>query len=102
MGRAEEEFITPVPNLRLIGIYALGTKISLQASAGWLSMSYEDWDGDFLYIRGLLEYRLTDRWGAGIGYQWTELDLEHNRSNGDFEEYDFELNGIQGYISYSF
>jgi opacity protein-like surface antigen len=102
LGNTEEEVLAPVPNLRVFGTYAFSEKISFSGSAGWLSMSYKDWDGDFLYVRGLLEYRLTDRWGIGAGYQYTDVDVEHNRDNGDFEAYDLELSGIQGYISYSF
>ena len=99
---AEEELLVPLPNLRIFGTYAFSEKISFSGSAGWLSMSYENYDGDFLYVRGQLEYRLTDRWGVGAGYQYTEVDVEHNRDNGDFEAYDFDLSGLQGYISYSF
>ena len=102
IGSAAEELIAPVPNLRLFGIYAFTPALSLSASAGWLSASYDDWDGEFLYLRGLLDYRFSGRWGVGIGYQLTDVDIEHNRDNGDFEEYDVELSGIQGYISYSF
>jgi hypothetical protein len=102
LGNAEEELLAPVPNLRLFGIYAFNEKVSLSGSAGWLSMSYKDWDGDFFYIRGLVEYRFSGHWGLGAGYQYTNVDVEHKRDNGDFEEYDVELSGFQAYISYSF
>ena len=102
IGDAKEEFIAPVPNLRVFGIYAFTPALSLSGSAGWLSMSYENWDGGFLYLRGLVEYRLTEHWGAGVGYQFTDVDIEHNRSDGDFEEYEVDLNGFHGYVSYSF
>ena len=98
----EEEFIAPVPNLRLFGTYALNEKLSFSGSAGWLSFSYEDWDGDFLYVRGLVEYRFTERWGIGAGYQYTDVDVKRDRDNGDFEEYDLDLSGFQAYVSYSF
>jgi hypothetical protein len=99
---AEEEVLVPLPNLRIFGTYAFNEKLSFSGTAGWLSMSYEDYDGNFLYVRGLLEYQLTTRWGIGAGYQYTDVDVEHDRNNGDFDEYDFDLSGIQGYISYSF
>jgi hypothetical protein len=102
IGRAQEELIAPVPNLRLFGIYAFSPKVSVSASAGWLSASYEDWDGEFLYLRGLVEYRFSESWGLGGGYQFTDVDVEHNRDGGDFEKYDVELSGWQGYITYSF
>jgi hypothetical protein len=102
IGEASEEFIAPVPNLRLFGTYAFNSKVSATATAGWLSMGYEDWDGDFLYLKGMLEYRITASWATGVGYQYTDIDVEHNRDNGNFEEYDADLSALQAYISYSF
>ena len=99
---AEEDLIAPVPNFRLYGIYALNSRISFNLNAGWLGASYEDWDGRFLYIRGSGDYRFSKRWSVGLGFQYTDIDVEHDRNNGDFEEYEADLLGVQGYVSYSF
>ncbi len=99
---SDQSLIAPVPNLRAFGTYAFGPNLSVTGSAGWLSASYEDWDGRFLYLRGTAEYRLWERWALGVGYQFTDIDIEHDRGGGDFEEYEFDLRGIQAYLGFSF
>ena len=99
---ADRSLIAPVPNLRAYGTYAFSRNLSVTGSAGWLSASYEDWDGRFLYLRGTVEYRPWERWGLGLGYQFTDIDIEHERGGGDFEKYDIDLRGFQAYIGFSF
>ena len=99
-GKAEE-IIAPVPNLRLYGIYAFSNKVSVRANAGWLSASYEDYEGAFSYLSAALEYRFTEHFGGGIGYQYTDVDLKHDDGTGK-EEYDFQFDGAQLYLTYSF
>ncbi len=97
-----ESLIAPVPNLRLYGTYAFNEKTSFTANAGWLSLTYEDYEGSFLYIRGEVEYRFSERWGAGLGAQYTDIDVEHDSGDGDFEEMDVNFTGVTAYVSYSF
>jgi hypothetical protein len=97
-----ETLIAPVPNLRLYGTYAFNEKTAFIANAGWLSLTYEDYDGSYYYISGNLEYRFTQRWGAGIGAQYTDIDVEHDSGGGDFERLDVSFTGIQAYITFSF
>ena len=97
-----DDLIAPVPNLRLFGTYAFNPKVSVTVNAGWLSLTYEDYDGSFWYFAPTLDYRFGENFGAGIGYKYTDIDLEHDSGGGDFEEYNMEFNGATAYISYSF
>ncbi|MCX2980138.1 hypothetical protein EYC98_04570 [Halieaceae bacterium IMCC14734] len=96
-----DEFLAPVPNLRLYGIYAFTDRISAKADAGWLSASYDDYEGSFSYLSAALEYRFTEHFGGGIGYQYTNVDLKHDQGDKK-EEYDFKFDGAQLYLTYSF
>jgi hypothetical protein len=96
-----EELIAPVPNLRLYGIYAFTNRFSVRANGGWLSANYDDYEGAFYYLSTAAEYRFTERFGAGIGYQYTDIDIKHD-DGLDKEEYDFQFDGAQLYLTYSF
>jgi hypothetical protein len=98
----DRSFLAPVPNLRAFGTYAFSRNLSVTGSAGWLSASYEDWDGRFLYFRGSVEFRPWARWGLGLGYQYTDINVEHDRGGGDFEKFNGDLRGIQAYLGFSF
>lgn len=100
-GRQSDELIAPVPNLRLYGIYAFTDKLSVKADAGWLSASYGDYEGSFTYLSGALEYRFTQRFGAGLGYQYTNIDVKY-QDGLKKDEYDFQFDGAQVYLTYSF
>jgi hypothetical protein len=97
-----DTLIAPVPNLRLFGTYAFSPKTSITANGGWLSLTYEDFEGDYLYIESHVEYRFTESWGAGLGLQYTDIDVEHDSGGGDFERLDVNFTGVTAYITYSF
>jgi hypothetical protein len=99
---SSEDLLAPVPNLRLYGTYAFSEKTSVTVNGGWLSLTYDDYDGSYYYIDAHLEYRITQRWGAGLGGQYTDVDVEHDSGNGDFEELNVNFSGVQAYITYSF
>jgi hypothetical protein len=100
-GRQSDELIAPVPNLRLYGIYAFTDKLSIKADGGWLSASYGDYDGAFTYLSGALEYRFTQRFGAGLGYQYTNVGVKYEDGLKK-DDYDFQFDGAQAYLTYSF
>ena len=97
-----EDLIAPVPNLRLFGTYAFNAKTSVRTNAGWLSLTYGDYEGDFLYLAAQVEYRFTDRFGAGLGYQYTDIDVEHDSGGRDFEKFVWDFNSVNAYLTYSF
>jgi hypothetical protein len=97
-----ETLLAPVPNLRLYGTYAFNAKTSVSLTGGWLSLTYEDFEGDYYYVESHVDYRFTESWGAGIGAQYTDIDVEHDSGGGDFENLNVNFTGVQAYITYSF
>ena len=97
-----DDLIAPVPNVRLFGTYAFGPKTSVTVNAGWLSLTYEDYEGSFWYFAPSFDYRFGKSFGAGLGYKYTDIEIEHDSGGGDFEKYNMEFNGVTAYLSYSF
>ncbi len=100
--RSSDELLAPVPNIRAYYTYAFNEKLSLTGNLGWLSLSYDSYDGDFVYLKGQFEYRFNQRWGIGFGLQFTDIDLRHDSGRGRFEEYDIEFEGALAFVTYSF
>ena len=57
-GRAS--LIAPLPNLRATYFHAFTPRLAVLATVGWLSLSYDQYDGDFRYLRIRDEYLVTD------------------------------------------
>ena len=94
------ELFAPLPNIRLYGFYALSPKWHVSATAGWLSLKYDSWTGDYRYMNVRTEYQVSTRFGVGVGYQITLVDLK-KETTSKLDEYNFELTGPTLYFSYS-
>lgn len=99
--KSKNDLLAPLPNLRLFGRYAFTPKWSAEGAVGWLSANYEDYEGDYLFLTLLTEYRITDRFGVGLAYQISEIDITHDRRNGS-DTYDIDQYGPSIFISYGF
>lgn len=99
--RSSTDLLAPLPNVRAYGAYLLSPRWNTQAAVGWLSVTYDDYDGDYLYFNWQLEYRFTDRFGIGASYQWTNIDFTHTTSRGE-KGFDVELSGPSLYLTYGF
>ena len=98
---ATDDILAPLPNLRAQGFYAFTPKLGASATMGWLSANYDDYDGSFLYLQARLMYRLEGGLGFSFGYQFTDIELEHDRSNGK-SKYEIEFDGPTVQLSYAF
>jgi hypothetical protein len=98
---ANDDILAPLPNLRLQGFYALSPKWALAASIGVLSARYGDYSGSFTYLHARTTYRFTEKFGASIGYQFVELEFDHDKTNGEVGV-DIRFEGPTVGISYSF
>ena len=96
----KEDLLAPLPNVRLQGFYALSSKWALGASIGWLSVNYKDYSGDFAYLHARTVYRFTERFGSSIGYQFVDVEFDHDKSNGEVG-FDLRFEGPTVSISYS-
>ena len=96
-----DDILAPLPNLRAQGFYALTSKWALAGSIGWLSANYEDYEGSFSYLHVRTTYRFTERFGAGLGHQYVDVDVVHDRDHGE-TGFDVQFSGPTAYLSYSF
>ena len=99
--RNNSELLAPLPNLRAFGRYALTPKWSVEGAVGWLSANYEDYDGDYLFLTLLTEYRFTERFGVGLTYQISEIDITHEKKRGS-DSFDIDQYGPAIFLSYGF
>lgn len=101
VGREEASVLAPLPNLSLGGGYRIAEKVYVDATVGWLSLSYDRYDGRLFSARGAVEWRAWDNVGFGVAYQIVdiEVDVEGSRSK---ERYDLEFYGPILFISIGF
>lgn len=100
-GRSNSEVLAPLPNLRAYGTWAITPKWEVNLDLGWLSLTYDDFDGDYLFFHARTEYRFTERFGVGLSFQVAEIDVEVEKRRGD-DKYDIDLFGPSLYLIYGF
>ena len=61
------ELFAPLPNFRFYGFYGLSPNWHVSATAGWLSLKYDNWTGDYSYQNVRTEYQFSKRFGVGAG-----------------------------------
>lgn len=93
--------LAPLPNLRTYGTWAITPKWEINADLGWLSITYDNYDGDYLFIHLQTEYRVTERFGIGLSYQVAEIDVAVEKRRGE-DKYDIDLYGPSLYLTYGF
>ncbi len=95
------DLTVPLPNILGFGTYAFTPKLSLDGSIGWFGLDYNDYSGNLVTLSANLEYRLTDHFGIGVGYNYVDMDLTIKKSSRK-NEYDLEYNGPVLYVSAGF
>lgn len=98
---AFEEFLAPLPNLRLQGFFAMNSRWSVIGGLGWMSANIDEWSGSFLYLNGRLQYLFTKRLGVALGYQFTDVDVSREQRRRD-SEYDIEFSGPSVQLTFGF
>lgn len=96
------EILAPLPNLRAQGFYSFNKRWGASLSMGWLSANYDDYDGGFLYIHPRVAYMLGESWAITAGYQFVDIDLEHQKSGGREAEFDLNFQGPTLMLNYRF
>jgi opacity protein-like surface antigen len=95
------DLTVPLPNILGFGTYAFTPRLSLDGSIGWFGLDYNDYSGNLVSLSANLEYRLTDHFGIGVGYNYIDMDLTIEQSRRE-DNYDLEYNGPVLYISAGF
>jgi len=101
LGEEEDDFLAPLPNAALYASYAFSPRLLGQAKAGWISLSYDEYDGELLALHAQLAYLLTARTSLGLGYTFFDFDVEHDRGTRR-EYYDLDLEGPRVFLSMAF
>ncbi|MBL6690013.1 MAG: hypothetical protein ISP91_06440 [Pseudomonadales bacterium] len=97
---SEEDFLAPLPNLRLYLKHAINEKWMVGGSLGWLGANIDDYDGNLVVGSAFVDYRINDNWTLGAGYQVIDIDLKIDDSP-DEQEYNIELPGFSLNLTYS-
>jgi hypothetical protein len=98
-GRAA--LVAPLPNFRASYFHALSPRVSFAATAGWLSLTYDDYDGNFRYLHIKGQYQVSDAIGLMLGYQFAGVDVQENLESG-LNRFDVDFSGVTFGITYSF
>lgn len=98
-GRAS--LIAPLPNLRATYFHAFTPRLAVLATVGWLSLSYDQYDGDFRYLRIRGEYLVTDSLGLSAGFQFASIGAQENLARG-YNRFDVQFSGLTVGMSYAF
>lgn len=95
------DLTAPLPNVLGYGAYTFTPKLALIGSVGWFGLDYSDYSGDLLTLAANLEYRLTNHFGVGVGYNYVDMDLTIKKSKRT-DRYEIDYKGPVAYISASF
>ncbi|QFU77301.1 hypothetical protein EY643_17450 [Halioglobus maricola] len=101
VARNTTELLAPLPNIRGFARYMITPKWAVLGSLGWLSANYEDYDGDYLFLTALTEYRFTENFGIGASYQISEIDVTNDNGNRK-RAFDIDQYGPSIYLTYGF
>jgi hypothetical protein len=101
LGQESEDFLAPLPNAYLYGSYAFSPKILAQLSGGWVSLTYDEYDGELLSLNGQLAYWPNESFSIGLGYSFIDIDVDRDRGTKR-EYYDLDLDGPRAFVSVAF
>ena len=85
LGSGDEDFLAPVPNLHVYGVYAITNRFLLRYGGGWLSLKYGDYDGSLLVAQAFLEYWPFQYAGFGAGYRYVNTHIEYDDGTEEME-----------------
>jgi hypothetical protein len=101
LGHAREDFLAPLPNLYFFASRALMDNLLLHLTGGWMSLTYDDYDGNLYFFRATLDYRIKKHFGIGGGYSYYNVDVEYEPDHKT-ETYDVEFSGPMAYLILGF
>ena len=101
VGREEASELAPLPNLSLAGGYRIAENVYFDAGIGWLSLSYDRYEGRLFAARSAVEWRAWKNVGFGLGYQHVDIEVDVEGSRSD-ERYDLEFYGPILFMSVGF
>ena len=101
VGREEASELAPLPNLSLGGGYRLAENVYVDAGIGWLSLSYDRYEGRLFAARSAVEWRAWQNVGFGVAYQYVDIEVDVDGTRSD-ERYDLKFYGPILFMSVGF
>jgi len=95
------DLTAPLPNLYVAGAYAFTEKCLLRYGGGWMSLNYDDYDGQMIFVNAVLEYWPFQHAGIGIGYRYFDVEIDYDPGHKK-EKYDVQLPGPMTYVIFGF
>jgi hypothetical protein len=94
-----DDFLAPLPVVGLRGAYAITPKFFLKASVDYFFIEIDSFEGRLIDANVSLEYNLFKYVGAGIGYNYFNLDVDIDTSDylGNTE---LEYQGFQFFVKF--
>lgn len=99
--RTNAELLAPLPNLIAFGAFMINPRWEISGSAGWLSLDYGDYSGDYFFAELTTEYRITEKFGIGAKYQMAEIDVGYQSGKKD-TAFDIDFYGPSIFLTYGF
>ncbi|MCP8899127.1 outer membrane beta-barrel protein [Gilvimarinus xylanilyticus] len=75
LGSESSEVTAPLPNIVLFGQWNITERIEASTTLGWLSLNYDDYDGELTALELEIDYALTDHFGIGAGYRYIDYGV---------------------------
>ncbi|MEJ2514978.1 MAG: hypothetical protein P8080_09955 [Gammaproteobacteria bacterium] len=66
----------PLPVLGLAGMWNIGGDFWLDGAARWFAMSFDEYDGALVDVRGVVLWQPRSWFGLGLGYDYFGLDMD--------------------------
>lgn len=82
----------PLPNILGYFHWKMADRLSVTARAGYFSLDYKEFSGGMTNAHVMGTYKLSERWGLGLGYQFVDFDLEVEKKNLT-QIYDIDFSG---------
>lgn len=101
IGSAKSDVTAPLPDIRVFGTYALTPRWSLDGHLAYFTLDYDRYSGNLVGGGVNLEYRFTDHFGLGVGYNYVNMDLRIDRNEGS-DRYDLQYKGPMVFLSAGF
>lgn len=75
LGSESSDVTAPLPNIVLFGQWTPAQHLTFSSTMGWLSLNYEDYEGDLLALELEVDYALTHNFGIGAGYRYIDYGV---------------------------
>lgn len=96
----DESVTMPLPVFGFKGAYSFfDKKLYSIFKTEYFQLKYDDYDGSVVVASLALEYRFTENYGAGIGYNINKINLDYKPADKELKVSN-EFSGVMVYLTY--